>query len=75
METPLGLAKKAYAAFSSGNISGVLELIADDVDWKVVGPTTLPFPTHCTSRAEVGIYFQKLAQSDEITQFEPREMP
>ncbi|WP_027798088.1 nuclear transport factor 2 family protein [Paraburkholderia dilworthii] len=73
METPIALAKRAYEAFGRGDIPGVLELIADDVDWKVVGPSSLPYPTHCKSKAEVGAYFQQLAASDEITRFEPRE--
>jgi ketosteroid isomerase-like protein len=73
MDTPLVLAKRAYEAFGRGDISAVLELIADDVEWRVVGPSKLPFPTHCRTKGEVGAYFQRLAAADDITNFEPRE--
>ena len=73
MDTPLALVKQAYEAFGRGDIGSILEMIADDVDWRVVGPASLPFPIECKTRQEVADYFKKLSEADDITLFEPRE--
>src|SRR5262249_42505492 len=45
----------------------------DEVDWKFVGPASLP---HCSLRrnpAEVGDFFTALDRAENLTVFEPRE--
>jgi ketosteroid isomerase-like protein len=74
MDTPMAVVKRAYQAFGRNDIEAVLECIAPTVDWRVVGPASLPFPTQCRTRQEVGQFFKQLAADGEITVFEPREM-
>ncbi|HEX7934333.1 MAG TPA: nuclear transport factor 2 family protein [Paraburkholderia sp.] len=73
MSTNLSVVKGAYEAFARGDIPAVLAVIADDVEWRVVGPASLPFPRACRNKEEVGAFFKALAESDDISQFETRE--
>jgi len=73
MSTNLSVVKGAYEAFQRGDIPAILEVIADDVEWRVVGPASLPFPRECRNKNEVSAFFKSLAESDDIAVFEPRE--
>jgi ketosteroid isomerase-like protein len=73
MDTPMAVVKRAYQAFGRNDIEGVLECIAPTVDWRIVGPASLPFPTQCHTRQEVARFFKELAADGDITIFEPRE--
>ena len=35
--------QQAYEAFGRGDIPGVLELLTDDVEWTMQGPSMIPF--------------------------------
>ena len=35
--------KRAYEAFQRGDIPAVLQMVTDDVDWELHGPTDIPF--------------------------------
>jgi ketosteroid isomerase-like protein len=70
----VGVARDAYAAFQRGDIPGLIELLADDIDWWVPGePEQIPQAGRVSGRAAVGEFFGRLAESEEITHFEPRE--
>jgi uncharacterized protein len=73
MSDAMDVVKAAYSAFARGDIPGILELIPDVVDWRVVGPPSLPYATTCRTRAEVQRFFEDLRAAEEVTQFEPRE--
>jgi uncharacterized protein len=73
VSTHLEIAKEAYAAFARGDIAAILPVISEEVEWRVVGPDTLPFPTLSKTRDEVANYFKQLTEAEEITAFEPRE--
>ncbi|MGA7815295.1 nuclear transport factor 2 family protein [Caballeronia sp.] len=73
MSAHLDIAKEAYAAFGRGDIAAILPVISEQVEWRVVGPDTLPFPTLSKTRDEVANYFKQLTEAEEITAFEPRE--
>jgi ketosteroid isomerase-like protein len=73
MSDAMDVVKAAYSAFAQGDIPGILELIPDVVDWRVVGPPSLPYATTCRTRAEVQRFFEDLRAAEEVTQFEPRE--
>jgi ketosteroid isomerase-like protein len=73
MSTNLSLVKGAYEAFQRGDIPAILNVIADDVEWRIVAPVSLPFPRECHNKNEVAGFFKGLAESDDITVFEPRE--
>ncbi|MFM0326891.1 nuclear transport factor 2 family protein [Caballeronia glebae] len=73
MPDAIDVIKEAYAAFGRGDVPGVLNLIQDVVDWRVVGPSTLPYATTCRTREDVQRFFADLLNAEEITRFEPRE--
>ncbi|BBU33291.1 hypothetical protein BTHE68_70250 (plasmid) [Burkholderia sp. THE68] len=73
MPNAIDVVKKAYSAFACGDVAGVLALIPDVVDWRVVGPSSLPYATTCRTREEVQRFFKDLLDAEEITRFEPRE--
>ena len=69
----LHVVQQAYEAFARRDIPALLNLVADEVDWKVVGPASLP---HCSLRrnpTEVADFFTDLSSVEELTVFEPRE--
>lgn len=69
----LNVVQQAYEAFARRDIPALLNLVADEVDWKVVGPASLP---HCSPRrnpAEVADFFIDLGSVEDLTVFEPRE--
>jgi ketosteroid isomerase-like protein len=70
----VGVVRDAYAAFQRGDIPGLIEMLADDVDWWAPGPPEhIPQAGRVSGRAAVGGFFRRLAESEEITHFEPRE--
>jgi ketosteroid isomerase-like protein len=50
-----------------------LNSVVENVDWQVFGPTIIPQAGPHKGRAEVGKFFEKVAQAYDFTQFEPRE--
>jgi uncharacterized protein len=75
MGTPTEIAKQGYAAFASRDIPALLELLADDVEWRFFGSPAsgTPYGGTCKGKQKVAEFFGKLAQADEILEFEPRE--
>lgn len=64
----------AYAAFQRGDIPGLLGILSDDIDWWTPGaPEQIPYAGRLSGHAAVGEFFARLAASEEITHFEPRE--
>ncbi|MBT2323758.1 nuclear transport factor 2 family protein [Variovorax paradoxus] len=75
MGTLTEIAKQGYAAFASRDIPALLALLAGDVEWRFLGSpeTGTPYGESCRGKQQVGEFFEKLAQADEILEFEPRE--
>ena len=74
MSTNVSLVEGAYEAYQRGDIAAILDIIADDVDWHVVGPSSLPFPRECHTKEEVAGFFKALAESDDVIEFDCREI-
>jgi ketosteroid isomerase-like protein len=74
MSTQLGILQGAYEAFGRGDIDAVMNCIAEEVDWRVVGPASVPFGGARKSRKEVAEYFRLLSESDDVTEHEVREV-
>ena len=55
------VAQQAYAAFSEGNIPGIVDLVADDVEW--TSPETLPQGGSFKGRDGVIEFFQGVGAS------------
>lgn len=73
MGASLEVVQRAYAAFGRGDVPGILELVADDIDWELVAPASLAYSGHRHNREQVQAFFAAVAQADDIHVFEPRE--
>ena len=73
MANSLSIVKAAYDAFGRGDVPAILDLIADKVDWKLLGPPAIPYAGQRNSKEEVARFFAEVAQADDIQCFEPRE--
>lgn len=61
-----------YAAFGRGDIATILASLTEDCNWSHVGnPAVIPFAGTFTGHAGVGRFFENVAKSIQITQFEP----
>jgi ketosteroid isomerase-like protein len=73
MSTALDITKQAYEAFGRRDIQAFLKLVADEVDWKLIGPASWPHAGLRRNPAEVAAFFADLDRFDDLTLFEPRE--
>ncbi|HEX8552736.1 MAG TPA: nuclear transport factor 2 family protein [Abditibacteriaceae bacterium] len=68
------LIQALYAAFEQRDIAGIVELLADDIDWLFFGPSEIPFAGHYRGHAEVAGFFEKALGTSDFLVFEPREV-
>jgi ketosteroid isomerase-like protein len=66
-------AQQAYKAFGRRDIPALLNLVADEVDWKFVCPVSWPHSGLRRNQAEVADFFAALNRFDDLTLFEPKE--
>jgi uncharacterized protein len=64
-------AKEAYAAFGRGDIPGLMERFADDIEW--VEPGKTPISGTFRGKAQLTEWFGKLGGLIDFQRFEPRE--
>ncbi len=62
-----------FASLTRGDLSGVLDRLSDDVEWRIAGPAELPFVGLHRGREAVATFFRDFAQAAEFETFEPRE--
>ena len=67
------LIQQAFADFGSGNIQGILNILADDVVWGGYEDPTVPFARTFKGKEGVAQFFKLLSDSVNFTRFEPRE--
>jgi len=65
--------QSAYAAFGRGDVSAILSLIADDVEWKFCGAKGLPYTGTFRTKDEIAKWFASIPEVEDILVFEPRE--
>ena len=73
MSTLTPVVQQAYAAFGRGDVEGILALLTDDVDWRFFASAGIPYAGRYTGKQQVQAWFGKVAESDDIQKFEPRE--
>ena len=66
------VAIRGYEMFKSGNIQGILDTCADDIEWTSTESEYVPFSGTFHGKNGVGEFFTKLGQSWELQQFEPQ---
>ncbi|HEY5811444.1 MAG TPA: nuclear transport factor 2 family protein [Terrimicrobiaceae bacterium] len=69
----LAVIQTAYSAFARGDILAILELIAEDIEWKFCGSKGLPYTGSFRSKEEIAQWFASVSEVEEILVFEPRE--
>lgn len=73
MNEALSLVQNAYAAFGSGDIPALLQLLSEDVEWQFTGDAGAPYTGTVRGRAQVGDWFGTVVANDDIQAFAPRE--
>jgi ketosteroid isomerase-like protein len=66
------LVRRAYEAFARADINGLLDLLAEDIEWASSGPQELPTSGMRRGREQVARFFQAVDQIFEMQRFEPR---
>lgn len=69
----LEVVREAYAAVQQGEITRLIEMMADDVTIDLPGPTEIPFAGTYRGKEGAGRFFLALAENAEVQQFEPTE--
>ena len=70
----IAFVQSLYAAFSRGDIAGVISGLAADVDWNVNGRRKdYPLLGDWKGAAEVQKFFQGISEHQEVREFSPRE--
>ncbi len=65
--------QRIYEAVVREDIPAVLDLLTDDVEWTLQGPSLIPFAGTRHGREEVAEFFSLVGETLEFLQFEPRE--
>jgi len=65
--------RQAYACFQAGDIPGLLDLCAEDIEWELDKTEEVPFSGARRGKDAVMEFFSTLDQSQHPLQFEPRE--
>jgi ketosteroid isomerase-like protein len=66
--------KEAYAAFERGDIPSLLNMVSEDVEWHIPGPSDIvPFAGEFRGREGVGRFFAALGGAEDVEIFEPQE--
>jgi ketosteroid isomerase-like protein len=67
------LVQDAYRAFKNGDIPSFLNILAIDVQWELPEMAGVPFAGSWRGREQVGQFFSKLAEVQQVLEFEPEE--
>lgn len=62
-----------YSAFGRSDITSILNMLAEDVEWREPPGGTAPFKGIYRGRDSVGQFFARFAEAVEVESFEPRE--
>ncbi len=63
----------AYAAFGRGDIPGFMDILADDIEWVLLGPADVPLFGTFRGKAGVQEWLGTMGKNVQFRAFEPRE--
>lgn len=66
------LVMRGYQLFKDNDITGLLELYTDDIEWKGAESDYIPFFGTYKGKNQVAQFFTKMDQAQEAIQFEPQ---
>jgi uncharacterized protein len=67
------LVQQAYQSIQTGDIPAFLNLLAEEVQWRLPAMENVPFAGTWQGREGVGQFFRTLSEVQDIVEFEPRE--
>jgi ketosteroid isomerase-like protein len=67
------LVQRAYQNFKAGDIQSFLNVLAEDVQWQLPEMANVPFGGTWQGRRQVGQFFSKMAEVQDVVEFEPEE--
>ncbi|TFY97569.1 nuclear transport factor 2 family protein [Ramlibacter humi] len=73
MSTLTQIVQEAYAAFGRGDLEAILDFVTDDVEWRFLAGDGVPAGGRFQGKQDVRQWFGRLAETDDIQKFEPRE--
>jgi ketosteroid isomerase-like protein len=65
------LIQQAYQRIQVGDMPSFLTLLAPDVQWRMPETTNVPFSGTWQGRAQVGEFFRKVAETQDVVEFRP----
>jgi ketosteroid isomerase-like protein len=65
--------KAMFEAFGKGDLPGALAFLAEDVEWRLAGPTEVTYAGTRRGRDQVAELFKLLEQTSDFEQFEAQE--
>ncbi len=72
-QTNVEVVQGTYEAVGRGDIPALLDLLTEDVEWTLQGPSLIPFAGPRKGREGVAEFFSQVGGNLEILQFEPRD--
>jgi uncharacterized protein len=72
-QTNVAVVQQGYEAFGRGDIPAVLDLLTDDAEWTMQGPSVIPFAGTFRGREGIAQFFTLLDETLAFEQFEPRQ--
>lgn len=72
-EQNTAIVQQAYHNFKTGNIQGLLDLLADDVTWQLPEIEGVAIAGKRSGRDSVREFFATVARDQDVIEFEPRE--
>ena len=73
VRTNVEVVQGTYEAVGRGDISALLDLLTNDVEWTFQGPSVIPFAGTRRGREGVAEFFSLVGGNLEFERFEPRE--
>src|SRR4051794_28580382 len=72
-ETNVKLIQQAYQNIKTGDIASFLNILAENVLWIVPEMPNVPFAGTWQGREQVGQFFRRMAEVQDVVDFEPEE--
>jgi uncharacterized protein len=67
------IVQQAYQCMAAGDVQSFLNLLAGDVEWQLPEMKNVPFAGRWQGPEEVGQFFSKVFEVQDIVEFEPEE--
>jgi uncharacterized protein len=73
MNKNIELANLIYRAFGAGNLAAILNILHEDINWEVIGPSEIPYFGRFHGKQEVQRFFSLVAETEDVDYLTPEE--